>query len=222
MRKRLAWSPLPAVAALMVVAGAGLPAAQDAPRAAVPSPQAAPSPSPDPAALQAMMEKALEKYATPGPAHAKLDPMVGRFATTMKTWWMPGAKPHQDRGTTTMAWVLGHRYLELRTDGTFMGKPFKAIGSFGYDNAKQAYVSSWMDTSITSILAMQGAVDSTGKVFTYQGTIPNVVAGGDVPIKAVQTIVDADHLSYEVWGPGPDGSPFKIHEIRYTRIARNK
>jgi hypothetical protein len=36
-------------------------------------------------------------------------------------------------------------------------------------------------------------------------------------VTATVRIEDADHHTYEMWSPGPDGKPMKMLEVRYSR-----
>src|SRR5262249_5501714 len=80
---------------------------------------------------KAMME-AMQKAATPGEAHKKLEPLVGTFDTSVRMWMDPSKPPEDSAGTTANSWVLGNRYVEQRYEGTFMGEPFSGIGFIGY------------------------------------------------------------------------------------------
>ena len=49
---------------------------------------------------------------TPGEGHARLQPLVGTFASTMTMWLEPGSAPVVSKGTSVKHWVLGGRSLQ--------------------------------------------------------------------------------------------------------------
>src|SRR5687768_2128667 len=75
---------------------------------------------------KAMME-AMQKAATPGDAHKKLDAMVGTFDAKVKMWMDPSKPAEESTGTSVSTWVLGNRFVETKHEGTFMGQPFSGM-----------------------------------------------------------------------------------------------
>src|SRR5216683_6542372 len=111
-----------------------------------------PAGPPDEKAMMEMMQKA----ATPGEAHKKLDAMVGTFDTKVMMWMDPSKPPEESTGVSENKWVLGDRYVEMRYTGTFMGQPFSGLGYQGYDNVTGNYVGTWMDTASTGMMTSSG------------------------------------------------------------------
>jgi Protein of unknown function (DUF1579) len=185
------------------------PAAPTAANQAVPTPSAAPSAE----AMQAMME-AMQKAGTPGEAHKKLSPMVGTFDTKV-TMFMPGMPPMQSTGTTVSKWVLDGRFIQQSFDGDFMGMPFHGIGFTGYDNTKAKYVGVWMDNMGTAMMTSTGT--ASGKSMKFTSVMENVMTGKPETITETVTVVDDDHHTMEMWGPGMDGKVAKQMEISYSR-----
>jgi hypothetical protein len=163
---------------------------------------------------KAMMD-AWMKSMTPGEGHKKLEPFVGAFDVKVRSWMAPGAPPAESSGSAQNRWVLGGRYVEETFDGQFMGQPFSGIGYTGYDNIKKAFVSTWMDNMSTSIMMTKGSMD--GNTMTSSGTMDDPMSGKSQVVNNKVTIVDNDHHTMEMWGPGPDGKPFKTMEISYAR-----
>jgi hypothetical protein len=193
--------------------------ADDKPKEGAKPATAAAKPATAPAGVpsQEEMMKVWMAVATPGDAHKKLEPLAGSFTFTNKMWMDPSKPPEETTGTAEHKWALDGRFLEERVDGTAMGQPFHGIGFMGYDNYKKKYVGTWMDTMGTMIMQSTGTVDASGKVFTTWSTMDDVVMKKPMKIRGVTTVVDADHINFEMWGPGPDGKMFKTMEIKYTR-----
>ena len=170
-------------------------------------------------AAPAMDEKAameaMQKAATPGDAHKKLEPMVGTFDAKIKMWMDPSKPPEESTGTSQNTWVLGNRFIETKHEGTFMGQPFSGIGYTGYDNVTKKYVGTWMDTAGTGVMISKGTM--AGKVMTSTATMPDPMTGKMATATMTTTVADNDHHSMEMWGPGPDGKKYKMMQIDYTR-----
>jgi hypothetical protein len=166
---------------------------------------------------QEEMMKAWMAAATPGEAHKKLEPVIGSFTVKTKMWMDPSKPPEETGGTSENKWVLGGRFVEQHVDGTAMGQPFSGIGYTGYDNYKKKYVGSWVDSMGTMIMTSAGTADASGKQITFWSTMDDVVMKKTMKVKSQVTIVDADHHTYEMWGPAPDGKMFKTLEVQYTR-----
>jgi hypothetical protein len=163
---------------------------------------------------KAAME-AMQKAATPGEAHKKLEPLVGTFEATVKSYMDPSKPPEESKGTSVNGWVLGNRFIEQKYDGTFMGQPFSGIGYTGYDNVTKRYVGTWMDTMSTGVMISKGTM--TGKTMKASSSMSDPMTGKVTNMTTTFTIADDDHHKMEMWGPGPDGKNYKMMEIDYTR-----
>lgn len=164
---------------------------------------------------KAMME-AMHKAGTPGEAHKKLEPFIGTFDTKVTMWMKPGAPPQESTGTSEAKWIMGNRYVEERFEGNFMGQPFSGLGYTGYDNVKQEYFGTWMDTMSTGMMVSTGKAD-VGNSMSFTGTAADPMTGKLQNYRIKSTVTDNDHHTMEMWGPGPDGKNMKMMEIVYTR-----
>jgi len=159
----------------------------------------------------------MQKLATPGAGHKKLDPWVGSWTSKMTMWMDPTKDPVKSEGSSELKWVLGGRYLQQTYDGQFMGGPFQGTGYTGYDNYKKKYVATWMDTAGTTILYMSGTFDKAGKVLTMTGKMDDFTTGKVTTMRTVTTMPSNDEMRWEMFAPGPDGKEAKMMEIVYTR-----
>lgn len=167
------------------------------------------------AAMEAMV-----KAATPGEAHKKLSSMAGTWNTKVTMWMQPGAPPQVSTGTSTNKWVLGGRWMQETFDGTFMGKPFHGVGYTGYDNVKEQYVGTWMDTASTAVMTSMGKAEDD-KTYSFTSTIDDPLTKKPMDMKTKVTVTDKNHHTMEMWGPAPDGTQFKMMEITYTRKKKS-
>jgi Protein of unknown function (DUF1579) len=221
--KRFRFSVLTFSAALFLVglslAVPGAAWADDKPKEGAKPATAAAKPATAPAGMpsQEEMMKAWMAAATPGEAHKKLEPVIGSFTANTKMWMDPTKPAEETAGTSENKWVLGGRFIEQHVEGTAMGQPFSGIGYTGYDNYKKKYVGAWMDIMGTMIMTSTGTADASGKKITFWSTMDDVVTKKTMKVKSQVTIVDADHHTYEMWGPDPTGKMFKTLEVQYTR-----
>jgi uncharacterized protein DUF1579 len=157
----------------------------------------------------------MQKAATPGEAHQKLEPMVGTFDAKVKMWMDPSKPPEESSGTSENTWALGNRFVQIKYEGTMMGQPFSGMGFQGYDNVTKKYVGTWMDTMSTGIMTSTGTM--TGNVMKTTDTMSDPMSGKAMKTTSKFTVTDNDHHAMEMWGPGPDGKTYKMMEITYTR-----
>ena len=163
------------------------------------------------------MMEAMQKAATPGEAHKKLEPFVGTFDARVRMWTDPSRPPEDSTGTMTNTWVLGNRFVQQSFEGTFMGEPFNGVGYVGYDNVSKKFQSVWMDSASTGMMWMSGTADATGKMMETKGTMSDPMSGRTLPMEDKITVVDNDHHRMEMWTKGRGGKMMKMMEIEYTR-----
>src|SRR5258706_1553565 len=93
--------------------------------------------APKKAAKQALDQKAImelmQKLATPGEGHQKLDFFAGTWQANASMWMEPGKPPAVSQGTSVHKWIMGGRFLEQRFVGTMFGMPFSGLGYTAYD-----------------------------------------------------------------------------------------
>jgi len=200
---------LPAVLMLML---AGLPAfAADAPKK-------------DPAAAAADKMKAehdammaeMMKYANPGPMHAALDPLVGKWKTSTKSWM--GPEPTVSEGTCERTWLLGGRFLQSRYTGSFDKMPFEGMEILGYDMKKKEFTNVWIDNMGTYMsVGTGGQADPSGKMITINSSFEDPVTGKPMPYRMITKITDNNSHTFTMLG-NMEGKDVPQMEITYTRV----
>lgn len=163
------------------------------------------------------MKEYMEKYATPGEHQQHLAMLAGRWRTKQRFWPAPGAPVIETTGSAEHKMVLGGRYLLTRYQSTFFGMPFSGMGTAGYDRYTNKYVETWFDTMGTMTLVSEGTCDGTGRVRTVVANFNDPMTGKPTYMRSVYRIVDNDHYTLEMFGPGPDGQEYKWMEIEHTR-----
>lgn len=156
-------------------------------------------------------------FMTPGPEHKVLDFKVGKWKTQVKWWMDETTPPAESEGSAEIQWILGGRYLSEDDNGSVMGMPFQGMGVSGYDNLKKKYVSGWIDNMGTGIMTSEGTYDAAKQTFSYKTSGPDLMASKYVPMRAVETIVDANTFKVEAFAPDVKGKEYRSMEIVYTR-----
>lgn len=171
--------------------------------------------APTPAQQQAQMD-AMMKAVSPGEHHAHMKKLVGEFDYTI-TMVMPGMPAQEYKGHRSAKMVMGDRYLDETYTGTFMGMPFEGHGTMAYDNVQKKYLSTWIDNMGTGIMFANGTCANNGTEWTMSGEMADPQTGKMTPERSVTKLVDADHMTMEMYGPGPDGKEMKMMTIAAVR-----
>jgi hypothetical protein len=177
-------------------------------------PAGAPAPSPE---QKAMMD-AWMKLGTPGAQHEKLKMMAGKFDAEVTMQMDPAAPAEVSKGSESSEMLYGGRYLKCDFVGSFMGQPFSGTSLFAYDNQKQKYVMTWIDSMSTMVMVAEGMADASGNVITLNSECEDPVTQKKTPMRQVLTIQDADHHTYESYQT-KDGKENRCVMIKYTRAG---
>jgi hypothetical protein len=168
-----------------------------------------------------MMKKCME-YGTPGEAHKRLEPMVGKWEYEFR-WWMgpEQAEPEVSKGASEMKWIFDGRFIQQDVTGPAEGpegKPFKGQGLYGYDNVRKEYVSIWFDNMSTGMLVAYGKWDEAAKAITMGGEAACPMTGNlHQKFRTVTKWDGNDKCVYTHYSLDPAGKEFKTMEITYTR-----
>ena len=164
---------------------------------------------------QEMME-AMMKYGTPGKQHEQLKAMVGTWDADVTFQMDPAAPEQKSKAKMVNESLFDGRYLKGDYTGDFMGQPFKGMSLMTYDNAKEKYVSLWIDSMSTMMMLSEGTADSSGKVITTSCTYDCPIQKERVSSRMVLTIQDNDHHTMDMYCT-QGGKEHKSMTIKYTR-----
>jgi hypothetical protein len=175
-----------------------------------------------PAAMpsQEEMMKRWQAFMTPGAEHKALAEMVGSWNLESKYWVAgPGqGQPEVSTGSSEYSMAMDGRYLIERTSATMMGRPFTGMGITGYDNFKKKFVGAWIDDMGTSILTMEGTMESGGKSLVMWGTMDEPGTGEkNKRVKYVWTFTDKDTRTFEAFDVDTYGDKAPMMSMTYTR-----
>lgn len=164
---------------------------------------------------QEMME-AMMKYGTPGKQHEQLKAMAGTFDADVTFKMDPAAPEQKSKAKMVNEALFDGRYLKGDYTGDFMGQPFKGMSVMTFDNAKEKYVSLWIDSMSTMMMLSEGTADSSGKVITTSCTFDCPVQKERITSRMVVTIQDNDHHTMDMYCT-QGGKEHKSMTIKYTR-----
>jgi hypothetical protein len=164
---------------------------------------------------QAQME-AWQRTMTPGPGHARFEPMVGTWTAKTTMTMGPGAPKMVSEGVSDHRLILGGRYLEQHYRGTAMGMPFEGRGYTAYDNARGRYVGTWMDTFGTGMMHSVGSGKPSAKRMDFEAESHDP-SGKRMKFDCALKVRDKDHHTYEMWTKAPGGKRYRCMLIEYTR-----
>lgn len=159
------------------------------------------------------MEAEMIKLATPGPMHEWLAKAVGEWDMVTTSMNMDGTT-EEGKATASIKMVLGGRFQQQTTTGSFHGMPYEGHGLTGYDNVSQSFQNYWFDTMGTAPSVAKGQRSEDGKTLEMSGTWD--MPDGPMPFRMVTTFVDADHMTFNMFASfgGPEVTCFSA---QYTR-----
>ncbi len=161
-----------------------------------------------------------EAYAAVNEHHAFLAKWEGDWNLHMKHWMSPEMPPMENASTASSKMVMGGHFLIEKVKGELdMGDgnmtPFEGMAIIGFDNHKQQFFSTWIDNMSTGMMEEWG--ERKGDTIVTHGEAYNPMFGAVVKSKSIATIVDANTRRLEMFTTPPNGKPFKMMEITYTR-----
>lgn len=167
----------------------------------------------------ATMMKNWQGYMTPGEAHKQMATYVGKWNQEILMWHAPGMEPEKSKSESEIKMIMGGRYMVETNKGMMMGMPFEGMNTLAYDNARKKYISTWVDNVGTGLMVMEGDWDPKTNSITFTGNMVDPAAGDGSTMKMRQVWkpIDKNTHMFTMFGMMPDGSEFKMMEIRSTR-----
>lgn len=156
----------------------------------------------------ARMQALGEKYGATNENHELLKRLEGDWITVMTIMGM-----EQEPGTTSNRMILGGRYLEADYAGNVAGMPYEGKMTVGFDNYKQKFMVTFIDSLGTAMNRAEGLLDQSGNTITLWGTMDEWMTGEhDKPVMYKLTYIDDDHYVYEVHDLGiVPGNTLVVH-----------
>ena len=97
--------------------------------------------------------KACELAGTAGKMHEQLAKDVGVWQGKSTLWMFPDSEPAQTECTNTISKLMDGRFIKTEWAGEMPGMgPYNGLGTAGFDNVSQKFVSTWIDNHSTGIM----------------------------------------------------------------------
>ncbi|HPW96939.1 MAG TPA: DUF1579 domain-containing protein [Flavobacterium sp.] len=165
----------------------------------------------------ATIAKAWQDYATPGEQHALMAKDNGSWTEDMTYWEHAGAEPSKMTMTAESKMIMGGKFQEMTHKGELYGMPFEGISTFGYNNAEEKYISTWIDNMSTGITVLKGTYDAPTKTYKMIGEVIDPITKKPKTSRETITIIDDNTQKLEMFDVGFDGKEFKNMEIIMKR-----
>lgn len=148
--------------------------------------------------------------------HRNLAYFAGDWSSVTSIWFDQTKPPINSQGHLHSELILGGRFLDSRYDGTFFNAPLTGRGLIGYENERHRFVSSWIDSSSTSMWIGYGSYDSTKQTYTFVGTREDPMGGSPIEVREEMHELNADHYEF-VWYERRGASDLKTMQVVYSR-----
>ena len=106
----------------------------------------------------------------------------------------------------------------LVCEGRGEGMDYESRLTLGYDEQKQKYVGTWVDSMTSFLWRYEGTVDATGRILTLETEGPQPdVPGKNVPFREVTEFKTDDHRVFTSLRLNADGQWLTLVTIHYRR-----
>lgn len=139
----------------------------------------------------------------PSAAHERLRELLGSYDVTMRMRGMDAGQPAMEsKGTSEVTWLVEGKWLLSKSHTDMFGQKIATTVILGYDNFKERYVWSSVDSLQTTLNTASGLFDRAGNDLTLWGTI-------DEPMTPEQD----KQVKYVYRGFGQDTCTFEVHDM---------
>lgn len=153
----------------------------------------------------------------PGPSHKLLDIFVGEWDTRISFWSAPKADPQISRGTSSIRWIVGNRFLQEDFRGRVVDEDLQGLGLMGFDNGSRQFKTVWIDSLNTALAVSYGRYVPDRNLFEMSSEVYDPLIGGTKTVRSAITIISPDKYSFSMIDTAPSGEDFTSMEILYTR-----
>lgn len=108
----------------------------------------------------------------PARDHQWLKQLVGEWDSTLKMYGLPDQPPAESKGTDSVRSV-GEHWIVAETKTTLMGTPYSGIMSLGYDQAKQRFHGTWIDSTASALWIYTGTLNEAGDMLMLEAEGPS-------------------------------------------------
>jgi len=155
----------------------------------------------------------------PGAPHERLKELLGSYDIVTRIWMAPGQPPMELKAAGEFSWLAEGKWIELKWAGTMMnGKEGNGLWVLGYDNFKERYVATMIDSMQTCMNAASGHFDASGDNLILWGTVDEpMTPEQDKTVKYVYRGFGKDAFTFEIHDMMIGESNTKVVELGFTR-----
>jgi hypothetical protein len=143
--------------------------------------------------------------------------MAGNWTYVMKMRQAPDGPVMESKGTVVAEVALNGFFIFSKMEGEMMGMKFEGRDQLGYDPNKKKYVGTWAVNMGPYLMTYEGTWDPAKKALTTKGEMFDQMQQKNVTVKMVTEVKDADHHTFRMFMPGPDGKDAEAFSVEYTR-----
>ena len=156
---------------------------------------------------------------TPGKMQQHLAKEAGAWQGKTTMWMAPEGESMESECTSTVTTIMDGRFTQVVIDGEMPGMgPYKGLGTYGFDNVSQKFVSTWIDNHGTGIMTGQGELSKDGKTMTWNYSFNCPLTKKMAKMREVEQVTGPDTKTLEMFGADPKtGKEFKMMRIEFTK-----
>jgi hypothetical protein len=158
----------------------------------------------------------IAEHGKPGPAHAKLQPLVGEWSFAARMWTDPAQSPAEFTGNVSRKWIMGNRFVQETIKGEFDGKPFEGMGLWGYDDAQKKYTTMHACGLAGKIINATCEYNDASRKFQSVSQERCPVTGQLTECREETVLISADRMVMTKFASA-DGKEVKVMEIVFDR-----
>lgn len=153
----------------------------------------------------------------PARDHAWLKQFVGEWEMTSQMYFEPGQPPAEAKGTDSVR-GLGNHWIIADTKTSAMGTPYSGVQSLGYDQSKNQFQGTWIDSFGGTLWVFAGSLNGAGDTLTLEAEGPSMQAEGkSAKYKYVIQITGIDSRTFNAFTQTEDGKWMTIVTNEYRR-----
>lgn len=156
---------------------------------------------------------------TPGDMHAELAKGVGVWQGVGSMWMAPDMEPIPAECVNTVTSIMDGRYIQCDMKGEMPGMGiFTGHGVYGFDNAANKFVGSWIDNMSTAIMTATGQLSADKKVMTWTYAYTCPITKKPTTMREVETVTGPNTRTFEMFGVDPKtNKEFLMIRYEFTR-----
>ena len=156
-----------------------------------------------------------QEGATPTDQHEVLKLDEGTWNAKMKMWMLGQDEPVEAEGTEINR-MLGGFWVVSEFKADIFGQPFEGRGQFGYDDKKEKFVGTWVDSMEPHMSTMEGTWDPDTRTMTFNSMGTDPESGKTRKGKNVVVYKENGDRAMTMYME-MDGKMTKSMEINYTK-----